>query len=340
MLSTAIYATLFIVLSMLYVVMWPVFLRLGLQWAKVSDVTTRRIVFATASVIAINVVAAMAFRFFTPPPESRTIILFGVVGLAANVLAPCLIISWVFGIRIHRSFQAWLPTVLSSGAFLLFVILLLRPYLYEAFRTSSNSMAPTLLGEHWRSTCPECGQPNFCTPVPEHFTPPRSPRMICENFHVHLIDEVAHDVFPADRFLVAKFLAAKRWDLVVFQYPDDRSITYVSRLVGLPGETIHIEGGAVWVNGGKPTPPDSLRGGKYLSELTDWHNDLWGSKDRPAVLGPDEYFVLGDFSAVSNDSRIWKQGAPGHNPFAVPESHLQGVVTHIYWPPERWRILR
>jgi hypothetical protein len=62
--------------------------------------------------------------------------------------------------------------------------------------------------------------------------------------------------------------------------------------------------------------------------------------DHSARLGEDEYFVLGDFSAMSKDSRLWGEGAPGHHPFAVPESHLRGVVTHIYWPPDRWRILR
>jgi hypothetical protein len=65
-----------------------------------------------------------------------------------------------------------------------------------------------------------------------------------------------------------------------------------------------------------------------------------GTKDRPAVLADDEYFVLGDFSAQSSDSRWWYEGAPGHNPYAVPRSHVRGVVTHIYWPPQRWRVLR
>ena len=61
---------------------------------------------------------------------------------------------------------------------------------------------------------------------------------------------------------------------------------------------------------------------------------------RPAKLGDDEYFVLGDFSPQAKDSRLWREGAPGHTPYAVPASHIRGVVTHIYWPPKRWRILR
>ena len=67
---------------------------------------------------------------------------------------------------------------------------------------------------------------------------------------------------------------------------------------------------------------------------------MWRAPDRPAKLGADEYFVLGDFSQQAADSRLWETGAPGHPTYAVPQSYLIGVVTHIYWPPSRWRILR
>ena len=339
MLSTIIVVALFLGLLILQVTLWAVFLRLGLRWAKVTDVTTRRIVVATASVIAIQLVLNILFRLPATSSDAQAILL-GVLELAAAVLVPCLILTQVFKARFLRSFQAWLPTLLPSVAMILVVFLVLRPFICEAFVSPTNAMAPTLLGNHWRSTCPECGQLNFCSPVDARYAPPDPPRMICANFHVNQVSDVHQRAFPADRFLVAKFLAPKRWDLAVFQYPENPSTLYVMRLVGLPGETIHIEGGAVWANGDKLKHPGSLRGIEYLSELPDWHIDLWGSKDRPAILGKDEYFVLGDFSPQSKDSRLWEQGASGHNPFAVPESHLRGVVSHIYWPPQRWRILR
>ena len=165
--------------------------------------------------------------------------------------------------------------------------------------------------------------------------------MICsDNFHVTQPTDRGDKVFSADRFLVAKFLRPQRWDLVMFRYPEDPSVLYVKRLVGLPGEEITIKDGQIWANGEMLTPPDSIRGIKYISEVTDRYRELWGSPDHPAKLADDEYFVLGDFSRESKDSRWWKRGAPGHNPFAVPESHLSGVVTHIYWPPSRWRTFR
>jgi type IV secretory pathway protease TraF len=48
-------------------------------------------------------------------------------------------------------------------------------------------------------------------------------------------------------------------------------------------------------------------------------------------LGPDDFFVLGDFTAASSDSRDWGP---------VPRANLVGVATVIYWPPSAWRILR
>ena len=170
--------------------------------------------------------------------------------------------------------------------------------------------------------------------------------MICrDNFHVtqpvETVEElVAGKVIGADRVIVAKFLSPRRWDLVVFRYPEDPAVSYVMRLVGFPGEKIEVKDGKVWANGKMLTVPTSIRGINYVSELGGWPGELWGSPDRPAKLGDNEYFVLGDFSPRARDSRLWTEGAAGHPPFAVPESHLIGVVTHIYWPPSRWRALR
>jgi signal peptidase I len=153
--------------------------------------------------------------------------------------------------------------------------------------------------------------------------------------------------YTGDRILVAKFLHPQRWDVVAFRGPEDPKINYCKRLVGLPGETVTIHDGAVWIDGKKLTPPDSCQGIEYLDRMEGWPEELWGNPEdfwgnaaKPAKLGPDEYFVLGDFSANAKDSRLWQKGAPGHPPYAVPESYIIGVVTHIYWPPSRWQVLR
>ncbi|MCA9178182.1 MAG: signal peptidase I [Planctomycetales bacterium] len=261
--------------------------------------------------------------------------------LLATALLSCAAISAVFKTRLGQSLQAWLPTLLTPIITLAFIFLVLRPLLYETYTAPTNLMAPTLIGEHWQGICPECGRPNYCSPTDPRFSSAIPPLMICDGFHVTSAAENGKQIHAGDRFLVAKFLSPRRWDLLVFLHPEDPSTLYVKRLIGLPGEEIRMRDGSVWVNGERQTPPDSARGIEYLSAPTNLRGqDLWGSTTRPALLGDDEYFVLNDFSAQPMDSRCWKQGAPGHNPYAVPESHIRGVVTHTYWPPRRWRIHR
>ncbi|MHC4942189.1 MAG: signal peptidase I [Planctomycetota bacterium] len=67
-----------------------------------------------------------------------------------------------------------------------------------------------------------------------------------------------------DRILVNKFLylfeEPKRWDIIVFKYPLDQSQNYIKRLIGLPGETIEIKNGDIFVNGGIERKPESVLG--------------------------------------------------------------------------------
>ncbi len=70
--------------------------------------------------------------------------------------------------------------------------------------------------------------------------------MICrDNFHVTQPIDRGDEEFSGDRFIVAKFYKPRRWDLTVFRYPENPSVTYVKRLVGLPGEEITIKDGKV-----------------------------------------------------------------------------------------------
>jgi signal peptidase I len=221
-------------------------------------------------------------------------------------------------------------------------VFVLKPYVCEPFKAPTNSMAPTIIGQHWEAPCPRCGSPAFCTPDDKRFAPSNKPvLMMCsKECRSCQVANPPHAERTGDRFIVCKFLHPRRWDVIVFRDPEDPKTNFCKRLVGLPGETVTIRDGAVWIDGKKQTPPDSCKGLEYLDHIEGLPVELWGSKAKPAKLGPDEYFVLGDFSACSKDSRLWQQGAPGHPPYAVPASHIVGVVTHIYWPPSRCRALR
>jgi signal peptidase I len=94
----------------------------------------------------------------------------------------------------------------------------------------------------------------------------------------------------------------RRWEVVVFRSPTDARQLCVKRVVGLPGETVSLAGGDVWINGQrirKPRDADyETRYGDSVKSPSGWR------------LGPHEYFVLGDNAAISDDSRNWLAG-PG-----------------------------
>src|SRR5262249_2123639 len=105
---------------------------------------------------------------------------------------------------------------------------------------------------------------------------------------------------------------------------------------GMPGDVITIRNGELIINGRPALKPAHLSFLHYLSgsELPGFSK----AADTEVQLGPDEYYLLGDFSRQSFDSRLFTEGAPGHPPYAVPANHIVGVVTHIYWPVDRWRV--
>jgi signal peptidase I len=320
------------------------FLQIGSRWAKIPNVSYRRAVLAIIAAGLVSAVPGVIVSLLERIPVSG---LGGRIAILATVIVtsfvlPWLIIAWVLRTKVWRAIVAWLATLIAQALFILLTLFVVRPYLFEAFTTPANSMAPTLLGLHWESPCPRCGFPAFATPDREDVDSWAGPvlmicsreRKLCE------VTKPPHAVLPGDRFVVNKLITPQRWDVIAFRSPEDPETNYVKRLVGLPGERVVIHDGAVWINGERQTPLDSCEGLEYLDRIESWPYALWGSTAKPVHLGPDEYFVLGDFSAKSKDSRLWQQGAPGHPPYAVPASYIVGVVTHIYWPRSRWAVLR
>jgi signal peptidase I len=107
-------------------------------------------------------------------------------------------------------------------------------------------------------------------------------------------------VFSGDFLISAKFLRPRRWDLIAFRYPEDPSIPYVMRVVGMPGEQVAIKNGDVWIDGARAKNPGNISGLVYLAHPLAEESVIWG----PVQLNRGEYLVLGDFSRRSKDSRV------------------------------------
>lgn len=117
--------------------------------------------------------------------------------------------------------------------------------------------------------------------------------------------------------LYYNFAEPERGDIVIFKFPDDESVDYLKRIIGLPGETVEIIDGQVYINGSE-TPLDE----PYLSEIP---TGDYG----PYVVPEDSYFMLGDNRNVSKDSRYWE------NPY-VSEDKIIAKALFMYYPSLRW----
>lgn len=126
------------------------------------------------------------------------------------------------------------------------------------------------------------------------------------------------DLILADKAIYKKS-EPRRGDLVIFIYPEDTKKMFVKRLVGLPGETVEIRNGSILINGEVLTEPFFAK--KYYYNRGDY------AKEGQAITLPqDSYFVLGDNSAFSKDSRYWG---------FVPKKYIVGKAYKIYYPFNR-----
>ncbi|MGN1267157.1 MAG: signal peptidase I [Dorea sp.] len=90
-----------------------------------------------------------------------------------------------------------------------------------------------------------------------------------------------------------RFNDPERYDIIVFPFKYEENTYYIKRIIGLPGETIQVKDGYVYLNG------ELLESDIYGAEVM----YSAGIAEEPIVLGEDEYFVLGDNRNHSSDSR-------------------------------------
>lgn len=117
------------------------------------------------------------------------------------------------------------------------------------------------------------------------------------------------------------FTHPQRGEIVVFNAPNvsENEPPYIKRVIGLPGETVEIREQQVYIDGKKLYEP-------YINEPC----EPGRCPDREWVLGPDEYFVMGDNRNHSSDSRAFNQ---------VRRERIIGEALIRYWPPSDWGLL-
>lgn len=111
-------------------------------------------------------------------------------------------------------------------------------------------------------------------------------------------------------------VAVERDDVIVFKLPKNPEVEYAKRVIGLPGETIMLKAGEVYINGQK------LDESKYLSPGVQTYAGAFLSEGQTQTIPAGQYFTLGDNRSQSSDSREWG---------FVYQEYIISKVAFCYW---------
>jgi signal peptidase I len=216
---------------------------------------------------------------------------------------------------VRDTFQSiWVAIVLAF---------VLRAFMFEAFAIPTGSMAPRLYGQHFDLQCPACGWEYAHTAgdgtAPGH-TPVPVTAARCPNcrrpFDLGPGGPQLRYRNSGDRVFVLKYLyefaEPEPWDVVVFKNPQDNRENYIKRLLGLPGETIEIVHGDIFVSDSPdPDAPRRVRRKPWRVQEAMWHilydNDFCPDADWLKEGEPTQW------RSDAADAGHWSEGAGGRN---------------------------
>ena len=132
----------------------------------------------------------------------------------------------------------------------------------------------------------------------------------------------------------------QRGDIVIFKYPVDEDILYIKRVIGLPGETVEIRDGKIYINGSQEALEED-----YLPEEWTYCNDGYYFQ-----VPEGSYLMLGDNRNVSLDARFWSEEALKAGMASTSEEALSYTYVAkdkilakaflVYWPLSDIKLLK
>ncbi|WP_407929074.1 signal peptidase I [Desulfomarina profundi] len=162
--------------------------------------------------------------------------------------------------------------------------LFIRTFVVQAFKIPSGSMLPTLqIGDHL------------------------------------LVNKFIYGIkVPFSGKMIVPFKKISRGDVVVFRFPKDRSVDYIKRVIGTPGDTVEIKNKQVFVNGEPIDDPHAHISSSAILDKKVSPRDNFG----PILVPEDRIFVMGDNRDNSYDSRFWG---------FVDQKDVLGKAFILYW---------
>lgn len=111
-------------------------------------------------------------------------------------------------------------------------------------------------------------------------------------------------------------IVIERGDVIIFKSPKNSEVEYVERVVGMPGETVMLKSGEIYINGQR------LDETKYLSPGVKTYAGAFLAEGQTLTIPFGQYFMLGDNRSHSSDSREWG---------FVPQENIISKVAFCYW---------
>ncbi|MEI7640981.1 MAG: signal peptidase I [bacterium] len=132
---------------------------------------------------------------------------------------------------------------------------------------------------------------------------------------------------PIKDKLYLRFTQPKRGEVFIFRYPEEPRVMFIKRCIGLPGDKIEVKNKVLFIND------------KKVEEAYVYHKDMRvfpnyiTVRDNfgPVIVPADNYFAMGDNRDNSADSRFWG---------FLPSKFLRGKAWIVYWPPDRWKVIK
>jgi len=119
----------------------------------------------------------------------------------------------------------------------------------------------------------------------------------------------------------------KRGDIIVFKYPENPRRDFIKRCIGLPGDIVEVRNKTVYLNGQPQNEPYVTYRDLRVMAPEISPRDNYG----PVTVPAGNYFMMGDNRDFSADSRFWG---------FLPKKLIRGKAWVIYWPIDRWRVVK
>jgi len=266
--------------------------------------------------------------------------------------------------RTHSS-RGWaLWENIEAALFAGVLALMIRQYVFQAFKIPSGSMAPTLYGQHKDVTCPNCGywfatngvwdldrenRPLYCPNCGQEIPPEDLRHTFCNHFPAWPRRLAWRGYFRvlADRFSY-DFHPPQRWDIIVFRKPPSadqpghpKDEDYIKRIVGLPGETLRLRRGNLYNRGGILRKPPRVQrsmwipvyDSRYVPKALDhFYAPAWIAERGRAEMKPNELRLAPD---EQREATAWFGRAFVRHPLGPQDFDTQQAVP-AYLAYNRW----